>query len=154
MSTAAGEELAVRTTLPQAGRSREEILAELRAMKAGDSDWKNGRVPLYVFKASDGVSEIGRDAFMEFFTENALGARRAFPSVRRMEEEVVGIALNLFQAPEDAEGFITSGGTESIIQAVQTCRDWNRARQRNGTRQSFNLVVPESPTQPSTRPRA
>jgi sphinganine-1-phosphate aldolase len=38
----------VRTALLEKGRSREEVLAELRDMKAGDADWRHGRVPLYV----------------------------------------------------------------------------------------------------------
>lgn len=119
-----------RSTLPATGRAPSDILAELRDMKGGDVDWKAGRAPLYVFKATDDAYEIGRAAFMEYFSENALGARRAFPSVKRMEDETVGIALELFHAPDAAEGFMTTGGTESIILAIQTCRDW--ARERRG----------------------
>ena len=133
----------MRTALPEKGRSREDVLAELRDMKAGDADWRHGRVPLYVFKATDELDALGRDAFCEFFAENALGGRRAFPSVKRMEDDVVAMALGLFRAPEGAQGFLTSGGTESIVQAVQTCRDWTRAR-RKEPRLAGNLVLPES----------
>src|SRR6476469_5373052 len=113
----------MRSTLPPKGRSHADVLAAMKAMKAGDADWQHGRVPLFVFKASDELSEVSRDAFMEFFTENALGGKRAFPSVKKMEDEVVDMALSLFHAPDDAVGFMSTGGTESIIQAVQTCRD-------------------------------
>ncbi len=133
----------MRKSFPTVGRKREDVLAEMRAMKAGDADWRNGRTPLYVFKATDAAYEMGRDAFFEFFTENALGARRAFHSVGRMEQEVIEAALDLFNAPEAAAGFMTTGGTESIIQAVQTCRDWDRARRGEPARRG-NIVAAES----------
>ena len=69
--------------------------------KAGrDEQWRNGRVPLHVFKATDEANEITRDAYFKFFGENALGGKRAFHSIGRMEREVVEMALDLFQAPE------------------------------------------------------
>jgi len=133
----------MRAQLPECGRSRDVILGELTALKAADYDWQRGRVPVYVFKTSDEVSEIGRAAFFEYFSENALGARRAFPSVKKMEEEVVGMALGLLRAPDQARGFMTSGGTESITQAIQSCRDWSRKR-RGRRDHRGNIVAPES----------
>ena len=118
----------MRITMPETGRPRDEVLADLRELKSDDVDWAHGRAPLFVFKANQEIHDLGRDAFFEYFTENALGAKRAFPSVKRMEEEVVAMALGLFNAPEGAEGFMTTGGTESIILAVQACRDWTRAQ--------------------------
>lgn len=133
----------MRKPFPQQGRKRDDILAEMRAMKAGDADWQRGRTPLYVFKATDAAYEIGRDAFIEFFTENALGSKRAFHSIGRMEREVIEAALDLFRAPEGAAGFMTTGGTESIIQAVQACRDWDRARRKEPALRG-NIVAAES----------
>jgi sphinganine-1-phosphate aldolase len=110
------------------GRPRDTVMAELQAMRAGDADWRGGRVPLYVFSGPPDVHEVGAQAFNMFFSENALGARRAFPSLLRMEQEVVGMGLDLFHAPEGAVGNMTSGGTESIVMAVKACRDWSRTR--------------------------
>ena len=132
-----------RTVLPQTGRRSDDILAEMREMKKDDVDWKHGRAPLFVFRVDDPTYEIGRAAFFEFFGENALGAGRAFPSVQRMETEVVEMALGLFHAPDDARGFMTSGGTESILQAIQTCRDFTRAR-RNEPGLRGNIVGSET----------
>ena len=133
----------MRKRLPETGRTQDAILDEMRGMKAGDIDWQHGRAPLFVFKATDELHELGRAAFFEFFTENALGGRRAFPSVKRMEDEVVEMALSLFGAPDDAQGFMTTGGTESIIQAIQTCRDWTR-KQRKAPNLRGNIVAAES----------
>ena len=133
----------MRMKLPEQGRTHAEVLSEMRSFKAGDCDWKHGRSPLFVFKADDALYELGRAAFFEYFSENALGAGRAFPSVKKMEDEVVAMALSLFSAPESARGFMSTGGTESIIQAVQTCRDWSR-QQRGEPRHRGNIVAPES----------
>ncbi len=132
-----------RTRLPQTGRGHDDILAEMRSFKDGDIDWQHGRAPLYVFGADAGTYEIGRAGFFEYFSENALGAGRAFPSVKRMETEVVDMALGLFNAPDGARGFMSTGGTESIILAVQACRDWNRA-QRGAPRHRGNIVGAET----------
>lgn len=126
-----------------AGRPRDAVLTALEDMRAGDADWRGGRVPLYVFSGPPDVQEIGKSAFNLFFTENALGARRAFPSLLRMEQEVIGMGLDLFHAPEGAAGNMTSGGTESILMAVKACRDWSRSmrgdRQFRGT-----ILAPET----------
>jgi glutamate/tyrosine decarboxylase-like PLP-dependent enzyme len=112
-------------------------------MKADDADWRGGRVPLFVFKGSDAATDIAQAAFNLYFTENALGRTRAFPSLLRMENDLVMMGLDLFHGPEDAAGFVTTGGSESIIQAVQTCRDYNRHK-RGDARHRGNIVIPSS----------
>ena len=61
-----------------------------------------------------------------FMSENALSPL-AFPSVHRMEREVIDAAVQLFHGPADAAGNFTSGGTESIILAVKAAREYARA---------------------------
>ena len=129
---------------PEQGQDQAEVLRMLDAMKADDADWQGGRVPLFVFKGSDGATDIARDAFFKYFTENALGRARAFPSLQRMEDEIIAMALDLFHAPRGCQsGFVTTGGSESIIQAVQTCRDYNRARRGDAAHRG-NIVLPVS----------
>jgi len=126
---------------PETGQPADRIAALMDAMKSADANWRAGRVPLYVFGATPAVAEVGRDAFMAFFTENVLGAKRAFGSLKRMEEEVIAMALDLFHGPEGATGNMTSGGTESIVMAVKACRDFNRATRKNPTHRG-NIVLP------------
>ena len=90
----------------------------------GDEQWRDGRVPLHVFKTTDEAYEITRDAYFKFFAENALGGKRAFHGIGRMELEVVEMALDLFQAPEGGGGGMTTGGTKRIFMAVRACREW------------------------------
>lgn len=132
-----------RPVLPAVGMPREAIFREMRELSACDIDWRAGRVPLYVFKASDEVTALGRDAFVEFFTENGLGARRAFHGLKRMEEDVVGIGLSLLHAPDGAAGWFTTGGSESIICAVKACRDFTRKRRADASLRG-NVVLPSS----------
>jgi sphinganine-1-phosphate aldolase len=122
--------LAPAMAFPEHGRSREDVLAELHGLKLGDTDWQGGRSPAFVFKAEDEVDAVGRDAFFAYFAENALGAGSAFPSVRQLEQQVVAMALSLFHAPEGAAGFMSTGGSESILLAVKACRQ--HARQQRG----------------------
>ena len=42
-----------------------------------------------------------------------------------MEAEVVAMCLQLYNNPNGA-GIMTAGGTESIIMAIKTYRDWAR----------------------------
>ena len=125
---------------PIKGRAPDDVLRDLEAMRRGDARWAEGRVPLFVFKGSDTATRIAQDAFNLFFNENALGKNRAFPSLKRMEEEIVAMALDLFNAPPSAAGFVSTGGSESIIQAVQTARDFARAK-RSDPHHRGNIVM-------------
>ncbi|MGH7085688.1 MAG: aminotransferase class V-fold PLP-dependent enzyme [Acetobacteraceae bacterium] len=134
--------MTARVAFPARGRPEAEIFDLLDRMREHDADWRAGRVPLYVFGALPEIEEIGRRAYMAYFTENALGARRAFKSLGRMEAEIEDMALDLFHAPESARATVTSGGTESILLAVKACRD--SFRERRGERARGNLVLPET----------
>ncbi|CAB3406889.1 unnamed protein product [Caenorhabditis bovis] len=48
-----------------------------------------------------------------------------FPGARKMEAELIRMVLNLYNAPDDSSGSVTTGGTESIIMACFAYR--NRA---------------------------
>jgi len=99
---------------PPKGRTRDEILAELEAGKDEDVDWRGGRIGLYTHFGGDDVLEIAKDASRMYFSENALGAS-AFPSLARLENDVIAWTLGLLNGGDDAAGSMTSGGTESIL---------------------------------------
>lgn len=128
---------------PERGKAWQDLAGLMDEAAEADIDWRHGRTPLYVFYASEDVHEIGQRAYNKFFTENALGAKRAFASLKKMEEEVVGMALDLFHGPQEAAGHMTSGGSESIFLAVKAARD--RYRDRHGAAGGpLNMVVPYS----------
>jgi len=112
----------MRPSLPRTGTDWETLRRRMVDMGRGDADWRHARTTLYIFNAGEEVREVGRQAYDLFISENALGSL-AFPSLARMEADVVGFGLSLLNAPEGAAGSMTSGGTESILLAVKSCRD-------------------------------
>ena len=106
-------------------------MAELRV---DDRDWRGGRVFSLVYSAGEPVHRLLEEAATLYSAENALNTE-VFPSLGRMQQDIVDIATGLLGAdrlPSDdagqVRGFLTSGGTESLLQATKTARDWGRAR--------------------------
>ncbi|MER5862972.1 aminotransferase class V-fold PLP-dependent enzyme [Kitasatospora sp. NPDC002040] len=107
-------------------RSAPEVLAELRALRGADAPTRGGRTFAYVYDAAlAGLDELAAAAYTEYATVNGLDMT-VFPSVARLENDVVGAAAALLGAP-GVQGSFTSGGTESILLAVKTARDHARA---------------------------
>jgi glutamate/tyrosine decarboxylase-like PLP-dependent enzyme len=75
-----------------------------------------------------------------FLHDNALNTF-AFPSLGEIQSEVVGAFARLAHAGPDAAGFMTSGGTESILMAVKSARERGHA-ERDVT--APEMIVPES----------
>jgi glutamate/tyrosine decarboxylase-like PLP-dependent enzyme len=80
------------------------------------------------------VHELLQDALALYSAENGLNVL-AFPSIGTMQHDIVRNTATLLGADEaasggDVEGYLTSGGTESLLQAVKTARDV--ARQDRG----------------------
>lgn len=111
--------------LPPAGRPWDELRAEMSAMRTGDLDWRNGRHGAYVWYADDDLEHVLREAFGMFMVENGLGIR-VFPSIARMEREVLGMVQWLLSGDDETSGIFTSGGTESIFVAMYAAREWAR----------------------------
>jgi len=100
-----------------------EVLARLHELQADDLPTHGGRTLAYVYDAGLAeVDEIGRRAVAAFAATNGLDPT-SFPSMLRMENDLVGIAADLLDAPPEAVGSVTSGGTESVLLAVQAARD-------------------------------
>ena len=100
-----------------------DVLARLEEMRANDLPTHGGRTLAYVYDSGLAeADELGQAAVAAFASSNGLDPT-AFPSLLRMENELVGIACDLLGAPASAVGTVTSGGTESILLAVQAARD-------------------------------
>ena len=112
--------------IPSKGTSREEIIGTMHAYRDADADASRARLFSLVYATRPDVLDVAKEAFTSFFSENALNPM-AFPSLRRMETEVIAMTLGLLNAPEDAAGAMTSGGSESLLLALKTARDWARA---------------------------
>ena len=102
------------------------VVAALTEKRARDARWQDGRTFGMVYDGGPEVQEVAHAAAALFLHENALNTR-AFPSLAEIQSEVVGAVADLFHAPPGAAGFMTSGGTESILMAVKAARERGRA---------------------------
>ncbi len=127
-------------SLPQAGMSPKEIFAHLDELKRHDVRWREGRAFTLVYYGGDDVLAVAEEAYRRYSTENALNTD-AFPSLRTIQSEVVDLVGEWLAAGDDGAGFMTSGGTESILLAVKAARD--RGRGELGITQP-NVVLPTS----------
>ncbi|HZZ30401.1 MAG TPA: pyridoxal-dependent decarboxylase [Phenylobacterium sp.] len=131
----------MRQPLPEHGTGWPELKDRMVGYATGDVRWREGKTAVYVFNAGPDVEQVQKEAYALFLSENGLGPA-AFPSLKRMEEEVVGFGLELLHAPENAAGTITSGGTDSITMAIKAARDF--ARKARGVGGPLNIVAPRS----------
>lgn len=131
----------MRREIPERGTEWSVLAARMRAFGAEDVDWRDGRAAVYVFHAGEDVLDVAKRSYALYQSENALGPA-AFPSLARMERNVIDMGLSLLQAPDGACGNLTSGGSESIFMAVKACRDAARAAGRE-TR-GGEIVLPRS----------
>jgi glutamate/tyrosine decarboxylase-like PLP-dependent enzyme len=116
------------------------ILAHLDDLKHDDVRWRDGRAFTLVYYGGADVLALADEAYRRYSSENALNTE-AFPSLRQLQSEVVAIVGDWLQAGQDGAGFMTSGGTESILMAVKAARE--RGRKELGITRP-NVVLPTS----------
>jgi len=120
--------------------SAASIIESLRDMAEHDVQWTSGRVFSLAYDAGSEVRAVADQAYASFSSANALNTD-AFPSLRLMQNKVVSIVQQWVHAPPASAGFMTSGGTESILMAVKAARE--RGRREFGITQP-NVVLPAS----------
>ncbi len=126
---------------PKKSTTKEQILGTLKAMKAKDAPWQTGKVFAYIYKPSEDVTALINEAYTLYLSENGLDPT-AFPSMLVLENEVVRMAADLLNGNEQVVGNFTTGGTESIILAVKTARDY--ARQHFPHIKSPEIILPHT----------
>ena len=100
-----------------------DVLGLLAELRAHDLPVYTGRTLAYVFDSGlDEVDRVAREAVAAFAGTNGLDPT-AFPSLLAMENDLVGFAADLLDAPDGVVGTVTSGGTESVLLAVKAARD-------------------------------
>jgi sphinganine-1-phosphate aldolase len=126
--------------LPATGMSRVEIFEQLESFATGDVRWREGRAFTLAYSAGPEVLEVAADAYRRFASENALNTD-AFPSLKRIQTDVVDIVGGWCAGGSDSAGFMTTGGTESILLAVKAARERFRAERGISIP---NVVLPTS----------
>ena len=126
--------------LPLQGIPAPQVFDELESLRAGDVDWRGGRVFSLAYYAGPEAIAVAEDAYRRFSGENALSTD-AFPSLRIMQQDVLTMVGPWLGADKDSAGFMTSGGTESILMVVKAARD--QFAQTHGVTNP-NVVLPTS----------
>ena len=112
--------------IPRKGIPHEELLDLLKTkMKRDDIKPYSGRAFGLSYLAGEEHTELLKQAYCAYFSDNAMNPM-AYPSLPMMESEVVAMTAWLLHGTRKTTGTMTSGGTESILMAVKTHRDWAR----------------------------
>ena len=128
------------TEFRAAGRPIDDVIADLTAKRTDDVDWSSGRAFGMVYDGGPGVHEVAEAAAKLYLHENALNTN-AFPSLRQIQSEVVGWTAQMLNGDDAVSGFLTSGGTESILCGVLAARE--RAAAERGITEP-EIVLPTS----------
>lgn len=113
-------------SIPEHGLSETKVLQELmHHSELKHSDWQDGRVSGAVYHGGDDIIDLQSKAFQINCVANQLHPD-VFPAVRKMESEVVEMVLRLFHGDEKSCGTTTSGGTESLLLACLSAREYGR----------------------------
>ena len=126
--------------MPTKGWSADDVFEGLEAMRTRDVRWREGRAFSLAYHAGPEALAVAEEAYRRFSGENALSTD-AFPSLKQIQAEVVAMAGVWLGATPSSAGFMTSGGTESILMAVKAARD--RLLAERQIRQP-NMVMPTS----------
>lgn len=116
--------------LPKSGRSREEILAEMRELQALEQRrWREGYVSGAVYHGDSAHIDFLNQVYALNSQSNPLHFD-LWPSTVKYEAEIVSMTAHLLGADHASDpivGAVTSGGTESILLAMRAYRDRGRA---------------------------
>ena len=135
----------VQRTLPEQGRPRDEVLAELATMASEeDTTWESGKCSGTMYCGDHEHYDFMTEAFGKYAHMNAL-QRDMCPSATRFEGEIIAMTLDMLNADAitDGEpaGIVTTGGTGSILHAMLAYRE-HAAIHRGVDRP--NVIKPET----------
>jgi glutamate/tyrosine decarboxylase-like PLP-dependent enzyme len=119
--------------------SADEVFARLKEYSSKDFDPHSGRMWGHVYATGrKDVVELARKAFLEFMDKTMLDFT-TYPSVLKMENEIVSLVADLMNG-KSAAGNFTYGGTESIMLAVKAAREEFKKRENS----TPEIVLPET----------
>jgi len=119
------------TQIPNVGRDRAQILNDMEAMRAQEeAAWQEGFVSGGVYHGDAEHIDFLNQVYALNSQSNPLHAD-VWPSATKFEAEIVAMTADMLGgAGQDIHGTVSSGGTESILLAMKTYRDW--AREKKG----------------------
>ena len=117
------DSLLVRPKFIEKGMTEQQIIDEFEKMKDLHSfNYQQGQVSGAVYSKTSELDNLYPKLYSYFCKSNPLHTN-VFPSVRKMENDLVKMMINFFEGDSDVVGCFTAGGTESILLACKTYRD-------------------------------
>ena len=115
--------------IPDQGMDREEILELMEQFKTIEaSKWQDGFVSGAVYNGNEAHIDLMNRVYAINSQSNPLHPE-IWPSTSKFEAEIVAMTADMLSADRTSDeivGTVTSGGTESILLAMKTYRDWAR----------------------------
>ena len=120
----------VHESMPETGVPREQILDELRQMSSEeDAKGDSGRVSGSIYSGDHEHYAFLTEAY-EFYAHSNVLQRDMYPSATKLEAEIIAMTSDMLNGDAlsegDTNGLVTSGGTESLVTAMLTYREWGR----------------------------
>jgi len=109
--------------LPVTGLSLREVLEKTECVRDKENESKQTSGIIYT-KNEHHLNNLAA-VFRKYASSNPLHPD-IFPEIREMEIDIVNMTRRMFKGDENVCGNVTSGGTESILLAVYTYREWGR----------------------------
>lgn len=138
--------------IPQDGVPAQEVIEIIKSLREKETSSEEGKAFAYTYTSSADMSELqtaltkaytlfrdssghydnAHDKLLDdctnaFIHSNALNPMM-YPSLRRFESEIVSMSAWLLNGDGETSGSVTSGGTESILMAVKSYRDYARSK--------------------------
>jgi glutamate/tyrosine decarboxylase-like PLP-dependent enzyme len=136
--------------IPAQGRARSDVLALMEQLRSAEIErWRDGYASGSVYHGDESHIDFLNKIYAAQSQANQLHSD-LWPSAAKFEAEIVAMTANMLSAEAtgaavDSEqgvcGSVSSGGSESILLAMKTYRDWARA-ERGITEPE--IVVPRS----------
>ena len=128
------------TQIPAIGRDHADILRDMESLRdQEEAHWKDGFISGAVYHGDQEHIDFLNQVYAINSQSNPLHAD-VWPSANKFEAEIVAMTANMLGgAGQDVCGTLSSGGTESILLAMKTYRDW--AREKKGITKP-EMIVP------------
>ncbi len=119
------------TSLPQTPLERDDIIRQILEMNAMEEDkWKSGYVSGAVYHGNQEHIEFLNKVYAITSQSNPLHSD-LWPSASKFEAEIIAMTASMLSSKKTDDpicGTVTSGGTESILLAMKTYRDFARVK--------------------------
>ncbi len=131
--------------LPEKGLEARKVLETLASYASIDMDPSSARLWGHIYEP--GVEEVWKvalEAYALYQKKNMLDPT-VYPSIIRIENELVSAVASLMGGGEGVVGNFTGGGTESIMLAVKAARDYYWSHRGRGTVPEIVLPITAHP---------